>query len=1127
MKKIYIFFRTLFILIIFTLLTLYILLNSTYTIKKAFEYFATPLGFNYKKIEGNIFEGITINTLLYKNKIVAKEINFRYNPIPLLYKELYIKNINFRELNIKEIENISNSFNSQKEEKEEKEKKNNSLPINIKIKNLSISTLAFKKESIKFNYINLLAKNIEYKKSTPTVKKVILKIDTNLTKLGFQASLKENNLTLKNVEVLSLNILFLEEIINKNSKEDNKTKIEDKNSSTSLKLPKINIKNIYIKPLNRNYLGVKIDNLDIKGKNIVFKDKLLNSNIKIILDTNLTKLKLNADISEEKITINNLDIKELNSLFLEQIINKNSKDKNNTKENSNSKETKLPIIEIKKASIEPLKITHPPIKIEKDTKIEIDNLIFKNNLLNGKIKIKIDTNLTKISYNPNIKDSILKGDIFINPKEAFIKSQKLPPIKKIYLNSIISQKDVEIKINNSFKDILKEQNITIKEFNSILKYNFKSSKLKAFTKANIKAPNISNLYLKTNLTYQKELFYNGLITIPKVDIKEVNSILDNLKIDFKGTQKELNAKIDAINLKGDLDLREFKKGTLFLENKREIELNKIVVLPKEINNTKLDIKISMLIETLNPNIKITSNLINIDSKIDTKPNIFINSTINIPKKSLLYKLEPNLKWRKLSPIKTTQKIKEDNLNFYLKADKIYLKGIYNLKNKNIKSKLLLDREKIDINGNLDKELIIKTKLKIEKVLKSLKIYYKEDLPKIKGFLNLNLNKKGENIKLNINSPLLKIVEDKKKPTILKKLSLEIEKQENKVTLNRYNLIFDKYKIFSKKPSNIYLKEGIKLNSFWINDQIETKGTYIKDIAKIETIAKNFYFKHPLITLKSNIDLKTNYDKNGTDINGKITLLNSRLNYDLNKKEFASDSDIIIVGKEKKEDSNFMDSLSTNIQIKTKRPLIYKKGAINIKADIDLGVYKAKKEDIIMLGTIMLKKGGSYTLKNKKFELSKSYIYFGGKANKPMLDIKVNYHSLNYLITISITGTPEIPNISFNSSPYLTREEILSLILFDSNELSGNKSSEEMMRMMGGAMAKSALNNLGVKIDHLVLGEGNSIEIGKKLTNKITIVYVNGMVDSVILKYKHKKNIESIIGANKESQSYDIIYTRDF
>ncbi|MDQ7085533.1 MAG: translocation/assembly module TamB domain-containing protein [Sulfurovum sp.] len=160
-------------------------------------------------------------------------------------------------------------------------------------------------------------------------------------------------------------------------------------------------------------------------------------------------------------------------------------------------------------------------------------------------------------------------------------------------------------------------------------------------------------------------------------------------------------------------------------------------------------------------------------------------------------------------------------------------------------------------------------------------------------------------------------------------------------------------------------------------------------------------------------------------------------------------------------------------------------------------------------------------------LCQSFVYFTGNMNNPLLELSIKYQSLNHLITIFITGSANNPNIQFSSKPSLTKEEILSIILFDSDIGAGSNSAEDMMRMMGGAMAKSALSNLGIKIDSLVFGKNNSIEIGKKLTNKMTIIYINDIVSEVKLKYDHGKHTQSILGASEESESYDIMYKRDF
>jgi len=110
---------------------------------------------------------------------------------------------------------------------------------------------------------------------------------------------------------------------------------------------------------------------------------------------------------------------------------------------------------------------------------------------------------------------------------------------------------------------------------------------------------------------------------------------------------------------------------------------------------------------------------------------------------------------------------------------------------------------------------------------------------------------------------------------------------------------------------------------------------------------------------------------------------------------------------------------------------------------------------------------------------------------------------------------------------LSREQILSIILFDSEEGAGTNSGEDMMRMMGGAMAKSALSDMGIKLDHLAIGSDGSVEVGKKLTDEITFIYVNDEIPQVRVKYQHSPRWESVISADEESEAYDIVYKKDF
>jgi translocation and assembly module TamB len=130
---------------------------------------------------------------------------------------------------------------------------------------------------------------------------------------------------------------------------------------------------------------------------------------------------------------------------------------------------------------------------------------------------------------------------------------------------------------------------------------------------------------------------------------------------------------------------------------------------------------------------------------------------------------------------------------------------------------------------------------------------------------------------------------------------------------------------------------------------------------------------------------------------------------------------------KEEASPFMDNLSMLIDVTTKKPLIYKQGPIDIQAKVDLDIHKAEYAELMVLGEVVILKGGSYTFEGKKFVLDKSNIYFTGNPNKPLLDMSVKYKSLNHLITIGISGTPATPNITFSSIPSLNKEQILQIV----------------------------------------------------------------------------------------------------
>ena len=469
----------------------------------------------------------------------------------------------------------------------------------------------------------------------------------------------------------------------------------------------------------------------------------------------------------------------------------------------------------------------------------------------------------------------------------------------------------------------------------------------------------------------------------------------------------------------------------------------------------------------------------------------------------------------------------------LKSKGITSKVTFDTNSSEIDGDLIVGGAKFIFDGNLDGNVTLDNQVaSLQTLIKKINTIYRFEAPPLDGDLKVSLvlrNKKD--LSLNLTSGTLTYKADRTTEHILNDTVITLGFSDSVLKLNRYHTTFQKQKIFATKPSIISLRDGnVEIAPLWINDELKVTGSYNIEEKKGEILARadSFTITHELIDMKSGIDIRTKLDGVKTDITGTITILGGNVHYNMDKKSFASDSDIIIVQDMKKSGENsFMDNLSVRIKVNTQKPILYKTGDADVKAKADLQIQKAPRGPIYVLGTAELLEGSYYAFQNKKFVLKKSLVAFTGDPTKPILDISAIYNSLNYEITIQVTGSPQTPNIIFSSIPRLSREEILSVILFDSEEAAGSNSGDEMMKMMGGAMAKSALSNVGIKIDHLSLGSDGSMEIGKKITDKVTIIYVNDEVAGAKLQYDYSKNIKAVISTDSESSGADIIYKREF
>jgi len=903
--------------------------------------------------------------------------------------------------------------------------------------------------------------------------------------------------------------------------------------------------------------------LDIKG--VVYSNKGLNiGSLSLEADSNVTDIVLHADMKDGKVKVKELTLTEVDALALQTLFMPKGDESNVSSENDELLATEEGIdnetaadplipqwVMIDKLAISILPLKYDPVDIRSFNVSGSDAIFDVQKLLLQKANVDLNTttNLSNIFYTTKVENNKLIGKVDFRPKEKLFELYELPirheALGDISLDLNVSEKEVVTDLKITMKQLLKAEkdafNLDIDKLHSYLVYDIKKGRMQVTSNVLITTPYAEDVFISNLFVMDDTIRYSGEIHAEKIIGVEEKFVkpLNHLEVHYTGDTKSINTEITADNLQGTFVSNDFKKAILHLETKEALLLRNIFELPAELNQTKAGLVIDAPLSfeenaTLVAYVNLRSNVITMDANISYKDNLEIKSVTQIPKESLLRSYSKELKWDSLNPIKTNVQLQDDRVDVQLQAGTLKTNAAYVLSSKEINGTIDLGGLKTVLSGKVEEELKMDTKIiSMPSLLNSVEgIYTLEALPEVKGSADLSVViSQLKSADVTLKSPHIAYVVDTKTEHIVDDIYVEVGVNASELVLKKYQLTYAEQKLFSTKPSRISFLEGnVSISPLWLNDELEIRGLYDTNTSsgEINATAKKLHIAHEIVELDSEIDIKTLLDGNKTSVNGKVIILGGNIYYDLGQKTYASDSDILIVQELKEnEPSPFMENLSVDVQIQSKEPLIYKKGAIDIKTKADLSIHKAEQGELMVLGSVEILKGGSYTFEDKRFVLDKSYIHFTGNPNKPLIEAIVNYKSLNHLITITVSGTPDTLNINFSSVPSLSKEQILSIILFDSEEGAGTNSGEDMMKMMGGAMAKSALSNIGVQLDHLVLGSGNSVEVGKKLSDKMTIIYINDVVSGVKLKYEHSGRMESVISADEESQAYDIIYKRDF
>ncbi|MBD3840005.1 MAG: translocation/assembly module TamB domain-containing protein [Epsilonproteobacteria bacterium] len=295
---------------------------------------------------------------------------------------------------------------------------------------------------------------------------------------------------------------------------------------------------------------------------------------------------------------------------------------------------------------------------------------------------------------------------------------------------------------------------------------------------------------------------------------------------------------------------------------------------------------------------------------------------------------------------------------------------------------------------------------------------------------------------------------------------------------------------------------------------------------------NFRYKNKDFDILTNIDISVELDSNKTSISGELNLLGDKITYEsVGGAGVQEDSDIIVIQDMALKAKNPMNDLKLMIKVKSQNPIKYETDSI--KADImsDFTIYKEYNKEMQILGQAVIK-SGSYVVEDRYFSIENSNLYFTGNPKNPILDIRARYIKDKYNVRIYITGTPNEPIVHFNSDPYLSQEEALSLILFDTPtvDVGGGHGA---YAVVGSALAKNLVKNIaGIKLDHFILSESSdetiNIEFGQKISDNITVIYLHeNAKDGVKTRIEHNENFETdIIIMPPNSSSIEFLYKKN-
>ena len=381
--------------------------------------------------------------------------------------------------------------------------------------------------------------------------------------------------------------------------------------------------------------------------------------------------------------------------------------------------------------------------------------------------------------------------------------------------------------------------------------------------------------------------------------------------------------------------------------------------------------------------------------------------------------------------------------------------------------------------------------------------------------------------------------------ILLRLSYGAEK----MTIDEFGFThkLQKYE-FTKVPTIIIGDNKIEIGSFAINNTLFGKAEYKNDELVANLELKNYKFyneKLAKLVLNGYASLVRKDGKNYID--GNVVADNVELYYSPKSAKITKDRSIKVINKKAppKVEDEFFRNTKINIQLSHNGKIVYKTKEASAQLSAYLMYNKEFEQKPGFVGLVTLL-NGHYLFEGRKFQIVDGKIaLINGQNDDPYVDLTLKLEERDITIFIGAKGSSSAPKLTFWSMPALGEREIMSYLIFGIDDGFGMGKSQvksdyttKAIGALSNILSKDVSSELGIKLDKIEISpseyqkEGKTVnatkvEIGKRVSKDLTVIYKNDVESGVGLQYRLNKNVGIETETRTKGNSIDLFYKQDY